>query len=688
MMHVHYDLSLVIGSVAISVLACYFAVSVEQMLFQNVQQQLKKIALIMSGLLLGAAVWSMHFVGMLACQLPAPYQFDLSFTTLSFVIAFIASTFAVWLTTQSTLPVARLILSGILMGLGISGMHYTGMMGIQVEGYRSYYDPTIVLLSVLVAIGGAILTFWFMFHSKCRMGRQAQYKIFIAVLMSLSIVAMHYIGMEALHFYSTADLPQSGHFQIGQGPALLVVILVTSLIFAAAVGVSLLELRLEEKSRQLSLANRELANQAVKDNLTKLPNRLYLAEYAQLLFSEHRQKNTKIAFLYIDLDRFKAVNDVFGHHVGDQLLIQLSKRVQSHLGENTQLLRIGGDEFLLVIEHTDIAEATVISEKILELIQQSFLIAGKVIHISGSIGIAMYPEHGTNLQDILMNADAAMLTSKYQGRNTSSIFNYDLELLEAKSQSKLINDLYKAVEQQQFALFYQPKFKAADHKICGVEALIRWYHPVHGLLTPNMFIKGAEKTGLIIQIGYWTLEEAFKQIQIWERSGAPLFPVAVNLSAVQFEHKHLFSTLENLFKRYEIQPHHLMIEVTESTAMHHIESSIRSFERLRQMGIQLAIDDFGTGHSSFLYLKKLPVDELKIDRAFILDLCLDSKEELILESIIQLAIKLGLTVTAEGVETPLQAEILTRLGCQQLQGYLLGLPMDVERLEELFKHSA
>ena len=383
MMHVHYDLSLVIGSVAISVLACYFAVSVEQMLFQNVQQQLKKIALIMSGLLLGAAVWSMHFVGMLACQLPAPYQFDLSFTTLSFVIAFIASTFAVWLTTQSTLPVARLILSGILMGLGISGMHYTGMMGIQVEGYRSYYDPTIVLLSVLVAIGGAILTFWFMFHSKCRMGRQAQYKIFIAVLMSLSIVAMHYIGMEALHFYSTADLPQSGHFQIGQGPALLVVILVTSLIFAAAVGVSLLELRLEEKSRQLSLANRELANQAVKDNLTKLPNRLYLAEYAQLLFSEHRQKNTKIAFLYIDLDRFKAVNDVFGHHVGDQLLIQLSKRVQSHLGENTQLLRIGGDEFLLVIEHTDIAEATVISEKILELIQQSFLIAGKVINISG-----------------------------------------------------------------------------------------------------------------------------------------------------------------------------------------------------------------------------------------------------------------------------------------------------------------
>ena len=227
-----------------------------------------------------------------------------------------------------------------------------------------------------------------------------------------------------------------------------------------------------------------------------------------------------------------------------------------------------------------------------------------------------------------------------------------------------------------------------EHKNCGVEALIRWYHPVHGLLTPNMFIKGAEKTGLIIQIGYWTLEEAFKQIQAWEKAGISLFPVAVNLSAVQFEHKHLFSNLENLFKRYNIQPQHLMIEVTETTAMHHIESSIRSFERLRQMGIQLAIDDFGTGHSSFLYLKKLPVDELKIDRAFIHDLTLNSKEEVILESIIQLAIKLGLTVTAEGVENQQQAEILTRLGCQQLQGYWLGMPMDVERLESVFTYPA
>ena len=453
----------------------------------------------------------------------------------------------------------------------------------------------------------------------------------------------------------------------------------------AAFSVAVLEQRLEHRSLQLMRANRELANQAVQDNLTRLPNRLFLAEYAHFLFTEHRLRQDKIAFIYIDIDRFKAVNDVFGHHVGDQLLIQIATRIHRLINDKAKLLRIGGDEFLIVLESASNDSATAMSEKILELMQESFLIAGKEINISGSIGIAMYPEHGANLQDLLINADTAMLSSKYQGRNTYSFFNYTADQFEEKSQTKLINDLYKAVEEQQFSLFYQPKFNAADREICGVEALIRWNHPTLGMLTPNKFINGAEKTGLIIAMGYWALEEACKQIQHWEKLNMPLYPIAVNLSAIQFEHKHLFSTLESLFARYEINPSNLIIEITESTAMHHIDASIVTFEHLRQMGIKVAIDDFGTGHSSFLYLKELPVDELKIDREFIRNLSVGSKEEIILESIIHLAIRLGLTVTAEGVETEQQAEILKRLGCQQLQGYLLGMPMPVTQLEESMK---
>lgn len=682
MAHIHYDFSLVVGSVIVAVLACYFAVSIEQSLFRGLRQQYEKTLLVISGCMLGAAIWCMHFVGMLACHLPADYSFDYGLTFLSYVIAFIASTFAVWLTTRATLPFLRLVLGAVLMGLGIAGMHYTGIMGLVIDHHKVYYDPLLVIFSVLIAISGSGLTFWLTFKYKNAVHKMLHIKASIALMMALTIVGMHYTGMASAAFYSIDANQLVSNYQNGQGLILFSIIFVSSLILVAAFTVAVLEQRLEARNRQLSKANLELANQAVQDNLTKLPNRLFLAEYSHLLFTEHRYRDDKIAFLYIDLDRFKAVNDVFGHHVGDQLLVQLATRIQRILAENQKLLRIGSDEFLMVLETASIEQAIEKSEQVLRLIQDSFLIAGKEINISSSIGIAMYPDHGNNLQDLLINADAAMLMSKYQGRNTYSVFSYSVDQQEAKSQTKLINDLYKAVEEQQFILFYQPKFTTKSHEICGVEALIRWNHPSLGLLTPNMFITGAEKTGLIIQMGYWALEQACKQIQIWERNGSNYFPLAVNLSAVQFEHKHLFSTLERLFAKYQINPNHLAIEITESTAMHHIDASIRSFERLRQMGIKLAIDDFGTGHSSFLYLKNLPVDELKIDREFIRDLSVGSKDEIILESIIQLAIKLGLVVTAEGVETPSQADILTRLGCQQLQGYLLGMPVNVDRLEK------
>ena len=686
MVHIHYDFSLVIGSVIVAILACYFAVSIEHLLFRGLRQQYEKILLMVSGFILGAAIWCMHFAGMLACHLPAEYSFDYGLTFVSYVIAFIAATFAIWLTTRDTLPFMRLLLGAVLMGLGIAGMHYTGMMGLVIDQHKIYYDPLLVIFSVLIAISGSGLTFWLTFKYKNAVYKLLHIKAFIALMMALTIVGMHYTGMASASFYAIDADQLVLNYKSGQGLLLFSVIFVTSLILVAAFCVAVLEQRLETRNKQLSQANRELANQAVQDNLTKLPNRLFLAEYSHFLFTKHRYRDEKIAFLYIDLDRFKAVNDVFGHHVGDQLLVRLATRIQRILEENEKLLRIGSDEFLMVLERANIEQAIKKSEQILRLIQDSFLIAGKEINVSSSIGIALYPDHGNNLQDLLINADAAMSMSKYQGRNTYSVFSYSVDQQETKSQTKLINDLYKAVEEQQFILFYQPKFTTKTHKICGVEALIRWNHPSLGLLTPNMFINGAEKTGLIIPMGYWALEQACKQIQIWERNDSNYFPLAVNLSAVQFEHKHLFSTLEKLFAQYKISPQHLMIEITESTAMHHIDVSMRSFKRLRQMGIRLAIDDFGTGHSSFLYLKNFAVDELKIDREFIKNLAVGSKEEMILESIIQLAMKLGLVVTAEGVETEAQAEILTRLGCEQLQGFLLGLPVDEQRLENLQFH--
>ena len=610
MVHVDYDSTLVIVSILVAVATCYAAFSMEELVFKTAYKKFEKSILVASGLILGLAIWAMHFVGMLAIHLPESYHFDLGLTTLSYMVGAIASIFAVWLTSRPTLPLPRLVLGAVFMGLGIAGMHYTGMAA-------TYFDE-----SMIKALNAA---------------------------------------------------------QTEQSVLLFTIIFITSLVFVAGFAVAVLEFRLEERNQQLTFINKELEIQSLHDALTKLPNRMYLTEYAEVVFSHHRLHEQKAAFLYIDLDGFKSVNDAFGHHIGDQLLVQMANRLHNKLNQSHKLFRIGGDEFVLISENTDINEAIQLAEEILNFIQGTYLIASKDINISASLGIAMYPEHGTNIQDLLINADVAMLVSKDQGRNTYTVFQSMSDQQDVRSQSKLINDLYKAVDEQQFVLFYQPKF-TANYEVCGVEALIRWKHPALGLLTPQMFIESAEKTGLIIPMGYWALEQACQQIQKWEQSKNQFYPIAVNLSALQFENKKLFSVLEQLLEKYQIQPHNLILEITESTAMHHIDSSIRTLERLRKLGIRIAIDDFGTGYSSFLYLKDLPVDELKIDRGFLMDLQPNSKEEAILESIIHLAAKLGLIVTAEGVETQQQADILKKLGCNQLQGYLLGRPVKIDSL--------
>ena len=678
MVHVDYDSTWVIASILVAVATCYAAVSMEELVFKAAYKKLEKSILVTSGLTLGLAIWAMHFIGMLASHLPEGYHFDISLTVLSYLIGATASVFAVWLTTRPTLPMPRLILGALFLGLGISGMHYTGMLALSVEHHQLRYDPLLVICSVLIAVCGSGLSCLFVFKYKTAVKYKTALKAVVAILMAFSIVGMHYTGMAATYF-DTGFAEALGSAHTEQAVLLFSIIFITSLVFVAGFAVAVLEARLEERNQQLVRINKELATQSLHDSLTKLPNRLYLTDYAEVIFSHHRLREEKAAFLYVDLDRFKSVNDAFGHHIGDQLLIQMANRLHEKLSSSHKLFRIGGDEFVLISENTDVNQAMLLAEEVLHFIQEAYLIATKEINISASLGIAMYPEHGTNLQDLLINADVAMLASKEQGRNTFTVFHSTTDQQDVRSQSKLINDLYKAVDEQQFVLFYQPKF-TANYKVCGIEALIRWKHPSLGLLTPQMFIEGAEKTGLIIPMGYWALEQACQQIQKWERSNSPFYPIAVNLSALQFENKKLFNVLEQLLEQYQIQPHNLILEITESTAMHHIDSSIRTLERLRKLGIRIAIDDFGTGYSSFLYLKDLPVDELKIDRGFLIDLQPNSKEEAILESIIHLAARLGLIVTAEGVETQQQADILTNLGCNQLQGYLLGMPVNVENL--------
>lgn len=681
MLHDSYNLYLLIASVIVAVIACFIALSLDLFLFRyKMLQKLEKGIWVLNGLMLGLAIWLMHFIGMMAGHIPEPYSFDVGLSLFSYIIAAIASILAIWLSSHHQLPKSRLVIGSILMGAGIVGMHYVGMLSLYTPQHKIVYDPMIVMLSVVIAILGSGLAFGLIFKAK----RQKQYRLRMrcvaALILAFSIVIMHYVGMSAVQFVEITNVEILTAYLSNQRFVLFSMIFIISLILVSGLFLATLELRLDEKNKELTSLNQDLANLALQDYLTKLHNRFYLDGYAERIFLEHQKNHQQIAFIYIDVDHFKVINDVFGHYVGDQLLLIIVDRIKALIDERTQLIRLGGDEFLLVVEQSYLTEAIHIAESLIQMIKKGYMIEDREIKASLSIGIAMYPEHGENLKNLLINADMAMFLSKEQGRNTYRIYNDSMNTEKLKSEYKLTHDLANAIDERQFNLFYQPKFDA-QYNICGVEALIRWMHPLHGQVNPLQFIDLAEKAGLIVPLGYWVMEETCRQIQAWKQTNHQLYPVAVNLSARQFEHEDLSENLQKLLEKYQVDAEHIIIEITENTMLRSVDLSQRAFATLKAMGVKIAIDDFGTGYSSFSYLKDFQFDELKIDRDFITHLVAESKEEAILASIIQLAIKLGLTVTAEGVETQEQADILLRLGCHQLQGFLLAKPMPAYQLE-------
>lgn len=675
------NIDLILGAAVLAFIASGLLMCVEKLIKKKDKVVYRRAILVAFGSCFGLCVWGIHFLGM-QNYLPDTYSFKLGLSCYSYFIVVLASVFSAWVITQNKLPCSRLLLCSLFMGTGISGMHYLALMAVNLPEHEIHYDPIWVILLIVISIIVSGFSLWFAFKAKNSVYAKHWMRVTIFLMLVISLMGLYYTGMTAASFYNFTEVPHlDDGAQHSQEMLLLSMMFFTCVVLASACLVAVLELRLEERNLQLLKINEELENLTLQDNLTKLPNRLFLQDHIEKLFQRYKLTHQKFALIYLDLDFFKAVNDNFGYQVGDHLLVALTERLQSVLDDNQILLRLGGDEFLIILPQIKEFQLESIAEKILVKVQERFLIEHKQINISASLGIVLYPDHGQSLHDLLTHADTAKMLAKEQGRNTFCIYSASSEqYFQHRHQSKLINDLYRAVDEQQFVLYYQAKF-LADYQICGAEALIRWQHPTLGLLAPNRFIEAAEQTGLIIRMGYWALEQACMQLHVWHEKKLPFCQIAVNLSAVQFEHKHLVSTLDKLIKKYKIQPKELVLEITESTAMHHIEKSICTFERLRALGVLLAIDDFGTGHSSFLYLKDLPVDELKIDREFIRNLCEGSKDEIILESIIHLAIRLGLVVTAEGVETEQQAEILKRLGCQQLQGYLLGKPMPIQCLE-------
>ena len=422
------------------------------------------------------------------------------------------------------------------------------------------------------------------------------------------------------------------------------------------------------------------------DQLTQLPDRVLFNQQLARSILMASDRDTMLGVAFLDLDRFKNINDTLGHEAGDCLLQQVAERLKGCLRGYDVVARWGGDEFTLLLSNLRSAEDVAnIAERLLKRLSAPFQIKDEELFVTASLGIALAPYDGEDGQTLLRNADAAMYRAKARGRNNYQIYFEEINA-NARTQLNLETDLRKAIDNEELFLCYQPQIDLSSGQWIGLEALIRWQHPTLGLISPTKFIPIAEETGLIEPIGYWVLQAACAQYGKWQKMEMPKIRLAVNLSAHQFHHSHLVRSILQVLKATNFDPRYLEIEVTESAAMYDVNFAIGLLEKLSRAGMQIAMDDFGTGYSSLSVLKHFPLDTIKIDRSFVMDLVDSPKDAAIASTIIALAKGLNFKVLAEGVETPEQATMLMGMGCDYAQGYWFSHPLTVQHIDQLLSH--
>ncbi|CAN5904576.1 bifunctional diguanylate cyclase/phosphodiesterase [soil metagenome] len=652
---------------------------------------------------LGTGIWSMHFVGMLAYSLPIALGYTKWLTFASWIAAVGVSAVALAVASSGSLRPARLVAGSVCMGAGICAMHYVGMAAIDVAP-GIVWNHWLVAASVAIAVvaSGTALAIFFWLR-KVSESRGALMQVLAALVVGLAISGMHYTGMAAASFpegavcLSADSLAGSnlGALVAFSSVGMLVLTLATSIYDARAQSKSSrLADSLQVANAQLQVANAELQKRAFLDPLTDLPNRLLFEDrLAHAVKRSGRvdertgererpsdRNAAKIAVLFIDLDGFKPVNDSLGHAAGDRVLQEAAARLRRTARDSDTVARVGGDEFLLLMEDVaSLADCVELARRLVQNLAKPFDVAGQTVAISGSVGIVVYPDQG-HRDKLIANADSAMYAAKRAGGNTYALFESHMDA-GALEQLQLQNDLRHAVQLGQMQLHYQPKVDAKRGQISGVEALLRWNHPVRGMVSPVEFIPLAERFGLINALGQWVIEEACRQMQAWADDGVRM-RVAINLSVHQLREEDLVSRIRHALEKYSVEPSQLLCEITESVAMEDIKATQRAFDGLARIGVFLSIDDFGTGYSSLSYLRQLPARQLKIDRSFVNDLETSNDARAVVDAVVRLAHALGLRVVAEGVETKGQQDILFGLGCDELQGYYFARPMAADTLLE------
>lgn len=426
---------------------------------------------------------------------------------------------------------------------------------------------------------------------------------------------------------------------------------------------------------------------AYHDSLTGLPNRLMFSHRLTQSLSRAEQQGTCSAVMFLDLDRFKMINDTLGHNLGDLLLAEVAKRLKITLRGVGTIARMGGDEFTVILTDVKSTEdATAVAKKTLDAISKPIILDEREIFITASIGIAFYPLHGGDAETLVRKADTAMYKAKEQGKNTFCLYSYSLSAA-AMQKMTLEAELRRALEKEELTVYYQPVVNLSTGNIIGTEALVRWQHPRLGLVSPDCFIPLAEETGLIVPIGEWVLRTACAQNKAWQDAGAPLLSVAVNVSARQFLQGNLAATVKELLEETGLEAKYLELELTEGSLVQDVDAAATALRQLKEMGIKVSIDDFGMGYSSLGRLKRFPVNTVKIDRAFVRNIITSPDDAAIAGAVVAMAHSLKLRVIAEGVETLEQLEFLKSLNCDEMQGYFISAPVPANDLIQLVQET-
>ncbi|NMA82330.1 MAG: EAL domain-containing protein [Epulopiscium sp.] len=429
---------------------------------------------------------------------------------------------------------------------------------------------------------------------------------------------------------------------------------------------------------------RQVRRLAYYDSLTQLPNRTSFEKYIKRNIQIRSDTKTPFAILYLDIDNFKHINDTLGHEAGDQLLIHIGKIFRNYMDSTDFVARMGGDEFVIIVSYIPNEEYIIQKvEQILMLLRKPFEIQGFEFFASGSIGIALYPKHGEDIGTLLKSADTAMFAAKDAGKNTYSFYTEKMKE-DTLHKIQMLHQLRSAIQNEELMLYYQPQVNLSTGEIMGVEALIRWKHPEKGFISPQEFIPLAEETGDILAIGKWVFEVAYLQKKTWEIQGYKPILMSINLSAKQLMQKDLVCSIKELVNRLQIPFKELQLEITETAVIGDVKAVIQILQQIRELGITVALDDFGTGYSSLTYLKQLPIDVLKIDRSFVSNINMCGEEEVIVNSVIQIAHDLDLVVVAEGIETEEQLAFLREYHCDIGQGYFFSRPLPPEEIEKQF----